>query len=799
MPYKHKNWLVQEQTAALVRPLQIREVARTFHDGNWFQCYYGGTEGAVHQGPVVLESLSTFQLEEKKAQRHLENVEDDYEGYDVNKDDRESQLYDEFEHFRQIKGEGIQGYYVRFTKLINDIKKIQDDMSRMKLNSNDQLLCLLKQIEVHANENRIMMERFGQPNTDPLALVSDASAQQYPTQSSKSPNSTEPYPSDNFQMNSGSSSTENLIESLTNSLALYSITNHIFSNKQSTESFVNCKEQCLWFQDGKLWFKIRSFQNRGGVDQSWSSENHQCATTVNGLGHIARDVKAKHGERLPTLMMMWLIQSEMMTMLMASLTSEDPISDKPGPHTNRIFPLGNKNHDAFVDHMDEYLDVQELQNNVHKNYGVGNISFKSSVRELLNKMAVVERRNSYTGGWKQKYIDDISRKLHKKPDLTFFRVFGALCYPTNDSENLGKFQAKADIGIFVGFGKSSSGNVNAAEPTVNYLSSYQKMDQRTSNGRDSMTAGFMPCKMKFMHLIDLKYAESVLPNLCYGYRYQWTTKCSLHEYGDVLENKARLVARDIVRRKVLILKESFAPVLQHEGHLSVNLKVLKIWINLSRLSSEEKLYVDDGDKCRLFLGLQLSQKSGGIFINQAIYASRNLNELWNGSLLTLSINQCWSIKETRSRQYNNYRAEYIAMSDVVLNPLEAIPAKGLTNLIFSINIPLFTMAEQMLSAQPPYRTDEQIVPRSRWLTIGKSNLSLQMHKRSKEFQFSVICGDILKYYLLFPSVDLHLQMFLLFYLQSVMGRQCHIIEIRKVGCIAVNFDEQWFDLSDCSS
>ncbi|GJV02150.1 integrase, catalytic region, zinc finger, CCHC-type containing protein [Tanacetum coccineum] len=31
----------------------------------------------------------------------------------------------------------------------------------------------------------------------------------------------------------------------------------------------------------------------------------------------------------------------------------------------------------------------------------------------------------------------------KKPDLTFFRVFGALCYPTNDSENLGKFQAKA--------------------------------------------------------------------------------------------------------------------------------------------------------------------------------------------------------------------------------------------------------------------------------------------------------------------------------------------------------------------
>ncbi|GKE73922.1 retrovirus-related pol polyprotein from transposon TNT 1-94, partial [Tanacetum coccineum] len=33
----------------------------------------------------------------------------------------------------------------------------------------------------------------------------------------------------------------------------------------------------------------------------------------------------------------------------------------------------------------------------------------------------------------------------------FFHVFGALCYPTNDSENLGKLQPKADIGIFIGY------------------------------------------------------------------------------------------------------------------------------------------------------------------------------------------------------------------------------------------------------------------------------------------------------------------------------------------------------------
>nr|GEY35765.1 hypothetical protein [Tanacetum cinerariifolium] len=42
--------------------------------------------------------------------------------------------------------------------------------------------------------------------------------------------------------------------------------------------------------------------------------------------------------------------------------------------------------------------------------------------------------------------------LHEKlPDLSFSYVFGALCYPTNDSENLGKLQPKADISIFIGY------------------------------------------------------------------------------------------------------------------------------------------------------------------------------------------------------------------------------------------------------------------------------------------------------------------------------------------------------------
>ncbi|GJQ91455.1 retrovirus-related pol polyprotein from transposon TNT 1-94 [Tanacetum coccineum] len=39
----------------------------------------------------------------------------------------------------------------------------------------------------------------------------------------------------------------------------------------------------------------------------------------------------------------------------------------------------------------------------------------------------------------------------KKPDLSFFHVFGSVCYPSNDNEDLGKFDAKADIGIFISY------------------------------------------------------------------------------------------------------------------------------------------------------------------------------------------------------------------------------------------------------------------------------------------------------------------------------------------------------------
>nr|GFC37316.1 integrase, catalytic region, zinc finger, CCHC-type, peptidase aspartic, catalytic [Tanacetum cinerariifolium] len=43
----------------------------------------------------------------------------------------------------------------------------------------------------------------------------------------------------------------------------------------------------------------------------------------------------------------------------------------------------------------------------------------------------------------------------RKPDISFLHAFGALCYPKNDREDIGKLGAKGDIGFFIGYSVDS--------------------------------------------------------------------------------------------------------------------------------------------------------------------------------------------------------------------------------------------------------------------------------------------------------------------------------------------------------
>nr|GEX34512.1 integrase, catalytic region, zinc finger, CCHC-type, peptidase aspartic, catalytic [Tanacetum cinerariifolium] len=109
-------------------------------------------------------------------------------------------IYTLINHYTDNKGETIHDYYVWFAKLINDMRNIKMTMSRMQLNlkfvnnmlpkwgrfvtivklnrglrdSNyDQLYAYLKQHEAHANENKMMLDRFTQHTMDPFALMSN--------------------------------------------------------------------------------------------------------------------------------------------------------------------------------------------------------------------------------------------------------------------------------------------------------------------------------------------------------------------------------------------------------------------------------------------------------------------------------------------------------------------------------------------------------------------------------------------------------------------------------------------------
>ncbi|GKB61363.1 reverse transcriptase domain-containing protein, partial [Tanacetum coccineum] len=43
----------------------------------------------------------------------------------------------------------------------------------------------------------------------------------------------------------------------------------------------------------------------------------------------------------------------------------------------------------------------------------------------------------------------------RKPNVEYFHVFGSLCYPTNDRDDLGKMKPKEDIGVFIGYSETS--------------------------------------------------------------------------------------------------------------------------------------------------------------------------------------------------------------------------------------------------------------------------------------------------------------------------------------------------------
>ncbi|GJU53927.1 retrovirus-related pol polyprotein from transposon TNT 1-94 [Tanacetum coccineum] len=209
----------------------------------------------------------------------------------------------------------------------------------------------------------------------------------------------------------------------------------------------------------------------------------------------------------------------------------------------------------------------------------------------------------------------------KKQDLSFFHVFGSLCYPTNDHEALGKFDAKADIGFEESpktptfhddplnespnedsTSHGSSSNVRQLLTLFEHSDRWTKDHliakvigdpSRSVSTRKQLKTDAMWCYFdSFLTLVEPKNFKQAMTepswidvmqeeiheferlevwelvsclNKDFLIKLKWIYKVKTDEFGGVLKKRARLVTQGFRQEEGINFEESFAPVARIEA------------------------------------------------------------------------------------------------------------------------------------------------------------------------------------------------------------------------------------------
>ncbi|GJT37811.1 retrovirus-related pol polyprotein from transposon TNT 1-94 [Tanacetum coccineum] len=143
----------------------------------------------------------------------------------------------------------------------------------------------------------------------------------------------------------------------------------------------------------------------------------------------------------------------------------------------------------------------------------------------------------------------------KKPDLSFLYVFGSLYYPINDSGDLGKLNAKADIGLKPNPIPQQPFNPPTRDDWDHLL---QPMFDEYFNPP--------PSAISLVKVVDTLRAVDIADSpVSTSINQDAPSTIKKDEYGSVLKNKARLVAKGYRQEDGIDFEESFAPVARIEA------------------------------------------------------------------------------------------------------------------------------------------------------------------------------------------------------------------------------------------
>ncbi|GJS13564.1 retrovirus-related pol polyprotein from transposon TNT 1-94 [Tanacetum coccineum] len=295
--------------------------------------------------------------------------------------------------------------------------------------------------------------------------------------------------------------------------------------------------------------------------------------------------------------------------------------------------------------------VNQTLREFYENVG---ISHKTSVARTPHTNGLVERQNRTL----------IEAAHAMKPDLSFFHVFGALCYPTNGNDDLGKLDAKADIAM--------ASKQSSLRPGLHYMT-----PATSSSGLIPNSVSQQPfAAPRAVVLADSLVSTSIdhdapststpliqeqehSPNISQGFEESPKTQtfCDdpLHkslnedltsqgsssnvntdEFDGVLKNKASLVAQGFRQEEGIDFEESFAPVARIEAICAVDPTLFTWKAGNDLLLMATKFKMSMMGHMSFFLGLQISQSPRGIFLNQSKYASEIVKKY--GLLTTDSVN-----------------------------------------------------------------------------------------------------------------------------------------------------------------